>query len=85
MYYISYKTRDNYINFLVLIQGNKKTIQIVRGVPGGGAEFLFALLLEIGRSNLNSKIFILIKKFKKIFCCQGRPREGQNFHFLYHL
>ena len=47
----------------------------------GGAKFLFSLLLEIRRSNLNTKISISIKEIqKKIFFARGIP-GGATFLF----
>ena len=49
---------DIYIDFRVFIQGNRKKIFFCQGrIQGEGKHFIF-LLLEIGRSNLNTKISI---------------------------
>ena len=47
------------------------------GAPqGGGAKFLFSLLLEIRRSNLNTKISISIKEIQKKYFLPGASQGG---------
>ena len=49
----------------------------------GGVKFLFSLLLEIGRSNINTISLYYSKKFNKIIFARGVPGgEGAMFFFL---
>ena len=54
------------------------------GGPGGGAKLLFSLLLEIGRSNLNTKISILIKEIHKKYLLP-RASQGGGAKFVFSL
>ena len=56
--------RDIYIDFLVFIQGNGKKKIVVRGVSGGGVNFVFSLLLEIGLSNIKINFSVLFKEIQ---------------------
>ena len=60
-----------------------RKIFYARGVPGGGAIFLFSLLLEIGTLNINTNIFIFIKDiFKNLYISENIYRDKQLFKLV---
>jgi len=61
----------------------KKIFFFVRGVPRGRAKNLFALILEIGPSNIIINIFTFIEFQTKNFFAMGVPGGGANFCFSF--